>query len=395
MKYKKSEKKLLVLEIFMIVLFLVNLIFLGADNYIIAMAIIVMFFISTFVLGYEDDRHRFKKDGILFAIIFSLAYEIFIYVSGIFVGFLRSGYSLSLFSFFQNVLPFTMIIITSETLRHEFMVKGEKKKIFYFLTLLLFVLIDTSSNMFKYNVTSSRVILEVICLVVIPSISKNLLLTYWMKRFGILANVIFLSITSLLIFIIPIIPDFNKYLQAVISLVYPIIVFFITRRVLKDNPKSDKKISKLFGIILFVFSVLLVILTSGIFKYYFLTIGSGSMQKELYVGDVVIVKKLKPSEYKEIRFLELKLDDFLQQPLFPKFEVAYKFIKINSENNILIFCGLGMSRSASLVLFYLMKDKGWDYDTSYNYTKERRPEIWPNPGFEQQLRDYYDKNIKE
>ena len=117
--------------------------------------------------------------------------------------------------------------------------------------------------------------------------------------------------------------------------------------------------------------------------------------KEYNITSVINCAQELPSEYKEIRFLELKLDDFLQQPLFPKFEVAYKFIKINSENNILIFCGLGMSRSASLVLFYLMKDKGWDYDTSYNYTKERRPEIWPNPGFEQQLRDYYDKNIKE
>ena len=136
---KKSEKKLLALEIFMILLFLVNLLFLSADNYIIAMAIIVMFFISSFVLGYEDDRHRFKKDGILYAIIFSLIYELFIYVSGIFVGFLRSGYSLDIISFLKNVLPFAMIIFTSEVLRHEFLTKGEKKKVFYFLTLILFI----------------------------------------------------------------------------------------------------------------------------------------------------------------------------------------------------------------------------------------------------------------
>ena len=78
---KKSEKKLFGLEIFLIFLFLINLIFLRADNYIIAMTIVIIFFISTLVLGYEEDRHRFKKDGILFAIIFSLIYEIFIYVS--------------------------------------------------------------------------------------------------------------------------------------------------------------------------------------------------------------------------------------------------------------------------------------------------------------------------
>ena len=301
---KKSEKKLLALEIFMIVLFLVNLLFLSADNYIIAMVIIVMFFISAFVLGYEDDRHRFKKDGILYAIIFSLIYEIFIYLSGLFVGFLRSGYSLDIISFFKNVLPFAMIIFTSEILRHEFLTKGEKKKVFYFLTLILFVLIDTSSNMFKYDVSSSRVVLEIICLVLIPSFAKNLLLTYWMKKFGILANVVYLLITSLLIFIVPIIPDFNKYLQAVIALIYPVILFFATRKILRENPKvtgvANKTASKIVGIALFIFVLALVALTSGIFKYYFLTIGSGSMEKELYVGDVVIVKKLNSKELKEI-----------------------------------------------------------------------------------------------
>lgn len=300
MKMKTSEKKLLGLEIFMILLFLVNLIFLQADNYIVAMAIIVMFFISTFILGFEEDRHRFKKDGILIALIFSIVYEIFIYISGIFIGFLRSGYSLKFFVLMQNILPFAMIIFTGEILRHEFMIKGEKKKIFYVLTLILFVLIDTSSNIFKYNITSSKVALEAICLILIPSFSKNLMLTYWMKKFGILANVIYLSITSLLIFVIPILPNFNKYLQAVIALIYPAIVYFITKAILKDIPKKTGPGSKVLTIILVVFSVVLIALTSGIFKYYFLTIGSGSMRDKIDVGDVVIVKKLKPSEFDEI-----------------------------------------------------------------------------------------------
>ena len=101
------------------------------------------------------------------------------------------------------------------------------------------------------------------------------------------------------------------------------------------------------------------------------------------------------SVYKDIKFLELNLYDSFNQPLFPKFEVAYKFIKKNSENNILIHCALGVSRSASLVAFYLMKEKGWDYDTCYNYMKERRPIVDPNSNFVGQLREYYDKYIKK
>ncbi len=101
------------------------------------------------------------------------------------------------------------------------------------------------------------------------------------------------------------------------------------------------------------------------------------------------------SVYKDIKLLELNLYDSFNQPLFPKFEVAYKFIKKNSKNNILIHCALGVSRSASLVAFYMMKEKGWDYDTCYNYMKERRPIVDPNSNFVGQLREYYDKYIKK
>ena len=101
------------------------------------------------------------------------------------------------------------------------------------------------------------------------------------------------------------------------------------------------------------------------------------------------------SIYQDVKFIELNLYDEFGQDLFPKFEIAYKFIKKNSQNNILIHCVLGMSRSASLVAFYLMKEKGWDYDTCYAYMKERRPIVDPIPSFADQLRDYYNKFIKK
>ena len=102
------------------------------------------------------------------------------------------------------------------------------------------------------------------------------------------------------------------------------------------------------------------------------------------------------SKYKDLNFLELKLDDYEYQNLFPMFEIAYKFIKNNSRKNnyILIHCMGGISRSTSLVVFYLMKEKKWDYDTSINYIIERRPIVSPNSGFERQLRNYYDRYIK-
>lgn len=301
---KNSEKKLLFIELFMILLFLINIFFLQANNYIISIALIIMFFISVFILGYEEDRHRFKKDGILLSIIFSVVYEILIYLSGLYVGFLRSSYSLSLFGLIQNIIPFILIAVTSEILRYEFITKGDRKRSLFILTLLLFVLIDTSVNMFTYNLNSGREIVEMLCLVFIPSISKNILLTYWMKKFGVLANIIYLAIQSIISFLVPIIPDFNKYLQAIIAVVYPIIIYFITKRILKDTKNDDieknKKVKTISYIFLMIFIVIIVALTSGIFKYFFLTVGSGSMRNELQVGDVIIVKKLNENEFDQI-----------------------------------------------------------------------------------------------
>ena len=100
------------------------------------------------------------------------------------------------------------------------------------------------------------------------------------------------------------------------------------------------------------------------------------------------------STYKELKFLELKMYDKSKQKLFPKLEIAYKFIKKNSKNNILIHCKNGKSRSAALVVFYLMKEKGWDYDTCISYIRKRRSVAKPNSGFKKQLKEYYDKYIK-
>ena len=99
--------------------------------------------------------------------------------------------------------------------------------------------------------------------------------------------------------------------------------------------------------------------------------------------------------HQDLKFLELRMVDIDDQPLFPKLEIAYKFIKLNNKGNILIHCYRGKSKSACIVAFYLMKEKGWDYDRCYQYMKERRPIAEPNPGFAEQLRQYYNKYIKK
>ncbi|RNA37396.1 dual specificity phosphatase [Brachionus plicatilis] len=58
---------------------------------------------------------------------------------------------------------------------------------------------------------------------------------------------------------------------------------------------------------------------------------------------------------------------------------------------VLVHCMLGVSRSTSLVLAYLMKYKNMSLKSAYDLAASRRPCARPNPGFWRQLVDYEKK----
>jgi protein-tyrosine phosphatase len=103
------------------------------------------------------------------------------------------------------------------------------------------------------------------------------------------------------------------------------------------------------------------------------------------------------SRYKDLKHIQLKMKDSSSQKLFPLLEEGYEYIKENSkgDNNIFVHCQAGMSRSGAMVIFYVMKAKGWDFETSYAYVKEKRSVVKPNHGFRKQLQEYSDKYIKK
>lgn len=54
----------------------------------------------------------------------------------------------------------------------------------------------------------------------------------------------------------------------------------------------------------------------------------------------------------------------------------------------LVHCKMGVSRSASTVIAYAMKEYGWDLDKAFDYVKEKRAVAKPNPSFMKQLEEY-------
>jgi hypothetical protein len=56
--------------------------------------------------------------------------------------------------------------------------------------------------------------------------------------------------------------------------------------------------------------------------------------------------------------------------------------------NEIVHCKMGVSRSASVVTAYIMKELGFDYERAFAYVKQRRACVNPNESFRSQLRTY-------
>ncbi|XP_026103652.1 protein phosphatase Slingshot homolog 1-like [Carassius auratus] len=69
---------------------------------------------------------------------------------------------------------------------------------------------------------------------------------------------------------------------------------------------------------------------------------------------------------------------------------TYDFIVKAKKNNskCLVHCKMGVSRSASTVIAYAMKEYGWSLEKAYSFVKQKRNIAQPNPAFMKQLAEY-------
>lgn len=92
----------------------------------------------------------------------------------------------------------------------------------------------------------------------------------------------------------------------------------------------------------------------------------------------------------EINYTNLNFHDS-NEPVLKGAQVAYDkidfILKENPKARILVHCHMGISRSSSVILYYLMKKYGYDYDKSFRALKNLRPMVQPNIYYEKQLRD--------
>lgn len=305
---KKGFNKILILEIILLIFLLFNsFVFKIANMYVIS-GIMLPFLILMIVLnGFEKDNYRYKKDVLLNIIIFLLMYYFITYFLGLFSGFVKSSYSLSFINIIKNTFPVIVLILISELMRYVLFNKTKRNLPCLIIGCLLFVMVDVNTMVHIYDVKTALGITKMICLVVFPSITKNIFLTYLTMKVGYKNGIIYRLITEISTYLLPIFPDFGEYINVLLKTVLPIAIMarlnnmfnYYSVRKIKDSRYNSRKLV-LYSFITFAL-LTIVLLTSGLFTYQALTIGSGSMSPTIEKGDVIILKSMKNEEARKIK----------------------------------------------------------------------------------------------
>ncbi|KAM3130106.1 hypothetical protein pb186bvf_017812 [Paramecium bursaria] len=94
-------------------------------------------------------------------------------------------------------------------------------------------------------------------------------------------------------------------------------------------------------------------------------------------------------KYNEINHRIIYINDKEDQDIKQYFDKTFDWIdKGLSIGSVLVHCGMGISRSSTIVIAYLIKKLSYPFAKAYNHVRKMRPIISPNIGFSKQLKEY-------
>jgi len=112
---------------------------------------------------------------------------------------------------------------------------------------------------------------------------------------------------------------------------------------------------------------------------YILNVASGHLENPLSVEF--------PQKFK---FLNVEIMDLDEENIVNRFPKCFDFISeaLSQNASILVHCNAGVSRSATVIIGYLIHTHGMSYKDAFSLVKEKRSKINPNSGFVEQLKQY-------
>lgn len=254
-------------------------------------------------IGKSYQKSRIKKEVIQYILIAVIIYILTYMISGLFITFGNNPYFTTVKGFLINLWMFGTVIISKEYIRYRLInnVYENDKKEIAILVSLIYIIIEIELNKYINTKITLLFALKDICQNLIPLIAKNVLYSYISMKSDWKPASIYELFTKLYLWLSPILPNAPWIMVAIIETTIPTILFFYIRYANSKNSeiKSRQEIENVNpknSIPLVVLVILVIWFTIGVFPVKPIAVASGSMEKELYVGDVVIVKKCNAND---------------------------------------------------------------------------------------------------
>ncbi len=338
--------KMLSIEIFLIIFALFNFFFarrFSSILYYVGLLIITLVLMKFNKVERRNEKD--KRDLLLIILISCLAYYIITYLGGLFVGFVYTTYSKSPLGMLRNIFSCFVMVVLIEVIREIVIKKGKYYKSIIIFSPIVFTLLEAAASLNIVQLSSRHIGLEMILIVVVPLLCKNILLTFITYYSDKDIAIIYHLLMNIPVYFLPIFPAFSDYLnttliaiQSTLTIIVALRILYFRREKIEDARKylNIDRMQKAFNAILIGLLIVLIYLVSNIGRYTIIAIGSGSMNGTINKGDVVLLDK-KVKHYEEGDIIAFEQDGVV---------VVHRIVGVDKDNDVYSYHTKGDANNA-------------------------------------------------
>lgn len=235
--------------------------------------------------------------------------------AGIFEGFGRSPYSFTplgiVINIFYVYLPLAGMELGRSWLINRCFKRNSVSAIFW--ATLIFTLLAFPVSIIT-GVKTMQGVVRFVGEIFLPTFAENLLASLLAFLGGPVPAIIYRGIIQLFLWFSPLLPNLQWTTQSLIGVAFPALGFafvqwLYSNAVCQVKKSAYKKENPTGWIIVSLISVFIIWFPTGLLGVYPSVIISGSMKPGINIGDMVIVKKLKPEEVKKGDIIQYLRED--------------------------------------------------------------------------------------
>lgn len=293
---KRTNFKIYIFVVSIIVLLLLNLFVLGVFSRIVGSIVLLgIFFLSLLFFKYRKD-YFYQKNSVIFVMSIIAIFQIVVfYITGLFDGFSNNIIKLSFNNIIILIIPTIVALVIIELIRYLLSSQFNKDKKFEVLCIIMLVLMDVNLFGGSYNFSSLSDTLEFMGLVLFPSVASNIVYNRLTLSYGYKPIAIYRVIIILSYYLIPIVPNTYVFFRSIFKIAYPILFYLLITymydRLTFENLRRKNNKSNIATAVTLIFVTLLAGLVSCKFRWGILSIGSNSMGGTFNSGDAVIFER--------------------------------------------------------------------------------------------------------